>query len=88
MLVEAKLRALKRGATWLMLVPVRELYENGSGCAKKIKQKLLKSGRINCCHQVLGEAVLTTVTSNSADKPFFPHYAFQFPSGIPFVRTS
>lgn len=35
--MEAKLRALKRGAAWLMLVPVRELYENGSGYAKKTK---------------------------------------------------
>lgn len=38
-LMELRLRSVKNATTWLMLVPLRELYETGSGNTQKTKQK-------------------------------------------------
>lgn len=42
---ELRLRFLKRGATWLMLVPLREIYETGPRSAKKQNKKTSKDQR-------------------------------------------
>lgn len=75
--------SLKRGAVWLMLVLLRELYETSSENAKKKKT----AGRNNCCHQVLLKQFWQQWQVVARSKFFSPHHAFQLPSCVPFVRV-